>query len=55
MVKNFYDYGTYKYEDKICAAMDDAKDKYRGMYASLKPKMAEASTTVEKSSEEEKK
>ncbi|RDI45693.1 thermonuclease family protein [Falsibacillus pallidus] len=55
LVEDFYDYGTYKYEDRIRAAMDDAKENYRGMYASLKPKTAEASTTAEKSSDEEKK
>ncbi|WP_433750806.1 thermonuclease family protein [Falsibacillus pallidus] len=55
LVEDFYDYGTYKYEDRIRAAMDDAKKNYRGIYASLKPKTAEASTTAAKSSDEEKK
>ncbi|MDZ5473739.1 thermonuclease family protein [Bacillus sp. 31A1R] len=33
-VKDFYDYGNYKYEDRIHAAMKDARENNRGMYAS---------------------
>jgi micrococcal nuclease len=36
-VEDFYDYGNYKYENRIWAAMDYAKDNYKGIYAGLKP------------------
>ena len=37
LVEDFYDYGTYKYEDRIISAMENAKTNYTGMFASLKP------------------
>ena len=36
-VKGFYDYGDYKYEDLVVAAMDDAKSNFRGIYEADKP------------------
>lgn len=33
LVKKFYDYGDYKYEDIIIAAMNEAKSNKKGMYA----------------------
>jgi micrococcal nuclease len=36
-VEGFYDYGTYKYEDRIRLAMGEARSSYAGMYASLRP------------------
>lgn len=36
-VEDFYDYGNYKYENRIWAAMDYAKDNYKGLYAETKP------------------
>jgi micrococcal nuclease len=36
-VEDFYDYGNYKYENRIWAAMDFAKDNYKGMYAESNP------------------
>ncbi|PLR76014.1 hypothetical protein CU633_17965 [Bacillus sp. V3-13] len=37
LVEDFYDYGSYKYEAEVNAAMQYAKSNYTGMYASLKP------------------
>ena len=37
LVEDFYDYGTYKYEDRIISAMENAKTNYTGMFASSKP------------------
>jgi micrococcal nuclease len=37
LVEDFYDYGNYKYENRIWAAMDYAKSNDKGMYASTKP------------------
>jgi micrococcal nuclease len=36
-VEDFYDYGNYKYENRIWAARDYAKDNYKGMYAESNP------------------
>jgi micrococcal nuclease len=33
LVEDFYDYGTYKYEDTVRKAMDEAKQNHAGMYA----------------------
>ncbi|CAM3793067.1 thermonuclease family protein [Mesobacillus thioparans] len=33
LVEDFYDYGNYKYENRIWAAMDFAKENGKGMYA----------------------
>lgn len=33
LVEDFYDYGSYKYENRIRSAMDYAKDKGEGIYA----------------------
>jgi micrococcal nuclease len=46
-VEDFYDYGDYKYEDRIVAAMNYATTNYTGMYTSNKP----AETTETKSTE----
>jgi|GEM_PF-801166 len=49
LVEDFYDYGNYKYEDRIHAAMEYAKTNYTGMYASLKPAEQPKSTEDNKS------
>jgi len=33
LVEDFYDYGDYKYEDEVRAAMDDAKEQKLGIYS----------------------
>ncbi|WP_260445553.1 thermonuclease family protein [Metabacillus elymi] len=38
LVEDFYDYGDYKYEDRIISAMDYATSNYVGMYSQNKPK-----------------
>ncbi|BDG45991.1 thermonuclease family protein [Parageobacillus sp. KH3-4] len=38
LVEDFYDYGDYKYEDRIRAAMDEAKQSGAGMYKASSPK-----------------
>jgi micrococcal nuclease len=45
-VEDFYDYGDYKYEQNIIAAMDSAKSSYVGIYAADKP-----AETIEKQEE----
>jgi micrococcal nuclease len=53
-VEDFYDYGNYKYENRIWAAMDYAKDNYKGMYAGSNPEDKKQDPVEEnKSSEEE--
>ncbi|MBP1942273.1 thermonuclease family protein [Cytobacillus luteolus] len=47
-VEDFYDYGTYKYEDRVIAAMSFAKTNYTGMYEINKPV---ATTTKESTTE----
>ncbi|MDM5338493.1 thermonuclease family protein [Fictibacillus enclensis] len=42
LVEDFYDYGTYKYEDRIQHAMNYAKQNYVGIYAANKPKTKES-------------
>jgi len=49
LVEDFYDYGNYKYENRIWAAMDYAKSNDKGMYASTQPRKQEQ--TDEKASE----
>ncbi|MEH7885002.1 thermonuclease family protein [Bacillus sp. JJ1609] len=41
LVEDFYDYGNYKYENRIWAAMDYAKSNHKGLYASSKPRKEE--------------
>lgn len=41
LVEDFYDYGNYKYENRIWEAMDYAKSNHKGMYASTKPRKQE--------------
>jgi micrococcal nuclease len=36
-VEDFYDFGTYKYEDRIRTAMEETRASYAGMYANLMP------------------
>ncbi|GCD81376.1 hypothetical protein PTHTG4_04380 [Parageobacillus thermoglucosidasius] len=42
LVEDFYDYGDYKYEDRIRKAMDEAKQAGAGMYGASSPKMHSA-------------
>ncbi|UZJ80561.1 DUF4236 domain-containing protein [Fictibacillus sp. KU28468] len=44
LVEDFYDYGTYKYENRIQQAMEYARKNYIGMYQSNKPKVTKKTT-----------
>lgn len=46
LVEDFYDYGTYKYEELIRKSMEVAKSSYVGMYALSKP--VESAVPIEK-------
>lgn len=48
LVEDFYDYGDYKYEAQVNAALATAKANYAGMYASLKPKEEKPPTETKK-------
>ncbi|WP_257391836.1 thermonuclease family protein [Mesobacillus jeotgali] len=37
LVEDFYDYGSYNYENRIWSAMDFAKENGKGMYAGVNP------------------
>jgi micrococcal nuclease len=51
LVEDFYDYGKYKYEDQIIAAMKVAKDQKVGIYAPIK--IEESKKSIESSEERE--
>jgi micrococcal nuclease len=40
-VEDFYDFGTYQYEDRVIEAMEYARENYFGMYVGNKPKETE--------------
>lgn len=46
LVEDFYDYGNYKYENRIWEAMDYAKSNHKGMYASTKPRKQEKTEDI---------
>jgi micrococcal nuclease len=43
LVEDFYDYGDYKYEDRIRAAMNEAKRNGAGMYGNSSPQKSNSS------------
>ncbi|GGB52922.1 thermonuclease family protein [Fictibacillus barbaricus] len=62
LVEDFYDYGSYQYEDRVNQAMNYARENYLGMYVGNKPKEpkksevnkeGESTKTTEESSNKE--
>ncbi len=41
LVEKFYDYGDYKYEERLIAAMEEAKEQEKGLYASEQSEQVE--------------
>jgi micrococcal nuclease len=53
LVEDFYDYGSYRYENRIWSAMDYAKDNGKGMYAAENPTSKSENEAAQKEENEQ--